>query len=179
MDLIPSRLVITTTCLLALFLTAGCAGSQQLTIETVNEYDTYNTPTSRLLSSQDASFQWGQLEDRIQRELSQQVPEMGLSYSRTDAQLSFYTYGLTSSLAQQPILPYQATGYDAAGNRIPPLTELEANSLVMDIVDPVNNRLIWRGTVSVPFHDAEQTNATLPNAIRVLLAKASKALSSS
>jgi hypothetical protein len=157
----------------------SCQSSERLAIQALSQYSTYDAPTPRLLSSQDPVFQWMQLQERIQRELQQQVPEMGLEYSSSRPELSFYTYTIDQRLAQTPVLPYQTTGYGLGGKRFTPLTDLSDGVLIMDVVDPVNKRLLWRGHVALPLGNSEQTHTNLPNAIRVLLSKASDALSAS
>jgi hypothetical protein len=157
-------------------LAMACKSGETMTIRTVSGYSTYNTPQPRLLATDSPSMKWVQFQDRIDRELQQQIPEMGLSYSASRPDLSFYVYGLGARLAQEPVLEYQSTGYDINSDRIPRLTGLDHGSLVLDIVDPKNRRLMWRGTVGFPLENAEQAYQTLPEAIRVLLTKGSKAL---
>lgn len=135
-----------------------------------SQYQDWNFGDGDIPSSENPVFAWPQFAERLRREISFTLPIVGLDRTAESPDLLVYFYALAGDDKYNPVLPYQI-GWAAE----PFITNGEqfgrypANTLVIDMVDPKINQLVWRGSTSLPFDEPDRLYRLLPERINTLL----------
>lgn len=97
-------------------------------------------------SSQSPLFKYQGLEDRITRELIFQLEGRGIEHQTTRAETNIYFFYLPAGAQSLPELPYSYTTQNQFFQNLP-IDSLSGSQqlFVLDVVDPQNNQLVWRG----------------------------------
>lgn len=135
-----------------------------------SHYRTYAIVETVPLSSENPAFQWPQLTSRIRSELNFFLPSVGLDPVQQNPDLRMYVYVIADPDEGPPVLTYQigwrAEPFLAAGERF---DAYASNTLVLDIVDPRLNELVWRGSTRLPLNSEPETYKVLGTRLKKLV----------
>jgi len=137
----------------ALLFLSGCGSSSPINT------DQSQTPSTEVLhissfsvkgglyeSSQSPLFKYQGLEERIIRELIFQLESRGIEHQRTQPETTIYFFYLPAGSPTIPESPYSYTTQNQFFQNLPvDSLSKDQQFFVLDVVDPQNNQLVWRG----------------------------------